>query len=270
MERINLGLINIMPNAFNYQKLLMKSISGVSHEVQLHPMKLVDHVYSSSSEMMDSSPSFWQVIDKTSLDLLILTGSPVEHLEFSQITYWRELCKVLDFASNNITSTLGICFGGLAIAKFLGIEKRISQQKHFGVLPFTSSGKNTALIGSKFSEFYMPVSTWARIDDESLKLKLNESVVSLAHNDEMGHGVLETKDKRFLMMMAHPEYSLETLEKEWVRDSDKSVPYALNLTESDFCQYKRYMEVASPNFFVNWINQHFKVSKRASLSCEII
>jgi homoserine O-succinyltransferase len=194
--------------------------------MQIEPVwiRLKTHSYSSSDQdhLKNEYVTFQQAIRYKHLDGLIVTGAPVEEIPFEEVTYWDEIKRILKYARNNIASTLGMCWGGLAIAKFLGIEKTLFNKKVFGVFEIRNLERNHRITGDMDDVFYCPHSSHSGIDDKSLELARDEGIINLlAYSGEAGYTIFESTDHRFLVHLGHPEYEPGRLIDEYQRDMKK-------------------------------------------------
>ena len=135
IRALRIGILNIMPKAETYEFNLIHPLGRSIMQIEPVWIRLENHNYSSSNQAHIDNLycTFEEAIHNQHLDGLILTGAPVEHIPFDEISYWDEVKRILKYASHNISSTLGICWGGLALAKVLDIPIEIYPEKLFGV-----------------------------------------------------------------------------------------------------------------------------------------
>jgi homoserine O-succinyltransferase len=255
-RKTKIGLVNIMPNALQYERLIKDAIKDLEEVVEIYPIRLAAHNYTSSSEVESAYETFDALIQRIELDLLIVTGAPVEDLDYEDIYYWDELIKIIRYAEKSFKSTLGICFGALALAKYLGIDKQVSPRKFYGCYRFQRCSADNRYLAGEHADFHMPVSTWARLDDNDVKSKLGNRVHALAHHPDLGYGLLETNDRKFLMLLGHPEYTIDTLRAEWLRDSGQGYGYTRNFSERDFDEMHRIYAPGRLPLISRWIAAH--------------
>ena len=170
------------------------------------------------------------------------------------MTYWDELSKIISYARKNIISTLGLCWGGLAISKTLGIDKKMYDSKLFGVYKTRNIDKTHKITGEMDDYFYCPQSRHAGIDEEVLeKESLKGTINLLAHNEDSGYIIYESSDGKFIVHLGHPEYHTTRLIEEYERDVQKgrmdvNAPINLNLT-NPINRWRSH----SFEFFSQWI-----------------
>jgi homoserine O-succinyltransferase len=133
---LRIGIVNIMPRAELYEAHLVRPLARAPLPVTPVWIRLQSHVYGSSDAAhieQRTYVTFDRAVAREPLDGLVLTGAPVEELEFRDVRYWTELCEILGYCRARVPGVLGICWGGLALAKQLGIEKQVFEKKLFGV-----------------------------------------------------------------------------------------------------------------------------------------
>ncbi|NEP85107.1 MAG: homoserine O-succinyltransferase, partial [Okeania sp. SIO3B3] len=150
IRALRIGILNIMPKIETYEFNLLHPLGQSVIQIEPIWIRLVSHSYKSSNQdhLKSLYISFEDAIKDKHLDGLILTGAPVEEIPFEEVKYWSELMRILKYAKNNIASTLGICWGGLALAKFMGIDKEVYNKKIFGIYQTKNLMKNHKLTGN--------------------------------------------------------------------------------------------------------------------------
>jgi len=224
IRALRIGILNIMPQAESYEYSLLQPLGQSIIQIEPVWIRLKTHTYSSSDKKhMDSLYiTFEKAIEKAYLDGLLLTGAPVEEIPFEEVTYWDEIMRILKYARHNIASTLGICWGGLALAKYLGIEKELSPKKIFGAFETKNLNRKHRITGNMDDVFYCPQSRHSGISDKVMEAERDKGTINLlAHAGQAGYIIFESSDQRFLMHLGHPEYEPERLVYEYKRDRDK-------------------------------------------------
>ena len=159
-------------------------------------------------------------------DALIITGAPVEQMEFSEVGYWRELERVMAWAKENVFSTLFICWAAQAgLNYFYGIRKRVLKEKMFGVFPHRVLDRSCKLVRGFDDEFFIPVSRHTAVDEEAVYASNRLRVV--AASEESGIGLIVSDDERFVFATGHSEYDAGTLAAEYFRDVNRGLPIAV-------------------------------------------
>ncbi|MDA3938460.1 MAG: homoserine O-succinyltransferase [Spirochaetia bacterium] len=253
---LRIAILNIMPEANTYEYNILFPIGRAIIQIEPVWIRLKTHAYKSTSkEHLDELYiSFEEAIKYKGLDGLIITGAPVEEKSFKDVWFWDELSGILDYAKDNIASTLGICWGGLALANYIGIDKMLFDKKLFGVYPLDNIDRNNRITGDLDDVFMSPQSRHAGISDKVLEAERDKGNISLlAHSDEAGYVIFETTDKSFIMHLGHPEYETDRLVNEYKRDLAKGrpdVPMPLNLNIND---PKNNWRGHSLEFFQQWV-----------------
>lgn len=222
-RHVRIGIINIMPRVEAYEPSLLAPLASLSARVEPVFVRLASHGYQSSDhEHLDRFyRPFEEVIAERPLDGLLLTGAPVEELAYEDVHYWRELAELLGHARTHINATLGLCWGALALAKVLGIEKRVYPRKIFGVFEDRVLVPAHDVLADGSASFVCAHSRHSGLEPDDLGRAAEDGVVRvLARGERTGATMFETPDRRFLGHLGHPEYEGERLAFEWKRDRD--------------------------------------------------
>lgn len=236
---LRIGILNVMPKAEEYEFSILQPLGRSIIQIEPLWIRLESHAYASSNQehVRELYLTFEQAIRRAPLDGLVLTGAPIEELPYEQVRYWNELRAILTFAHRNVASTLGICWGGLALAKILEIEKDLLPKKLFGVFQNRSLVREHPITGDTDDVFFCPQSRHAGIRSETLERAQVDGVVRLlSFSVETGYTIFESADRRFLMHLGHPEYEPGRLVFEYRRDAaagraDVDPPRNLDLDE---------------------------------------
>jgi len=218
---LRVGVLNVMPKAESYEPYLLRPLAHSELVIEPVWIRLDSHSYSSSNlaHIERHYRGFDQARSEGPLSGLILTGAPVEELPFEAVHYWRELSTILEFARNNLKGTLGLCWGGLALAKMVGLDKVLFARKLFGVFQNRSLNSLHPVTGAFDDAFFCAHSRHSGISDGTLEDASDRGLVNLlSHGPETGYTIFESADRRYLMHLGHPEYEASRLVHEWVRD----------------------------------------------------
>jgi len=255
---LRLGIINIMPRAEAYEHFIVRPLARAVLPVEIVWIRLRTHRYASSDgeRIGGDYVEYETAVRDRPLDGLILTGAPVEEIDFREVHYWDELSEVLLAARGEVASTLGLCWGGLALAKLLGIEKRLFERKLFGVFQHTNLSPEGDLLAGFDDVFWCAHSRHSGANDREIEAARDDGRIRLlAHGPEAGHTIFESHDGRFVMHLGHPEYEPARLAEEWERDAA--------LGRSDV-QPPRYFDLRRPvsvwrshcnDFFSQWLRR---------------
>jgi homoserine O-succinyltransferase len=218
---LRVGIINIMPRAETYETNLLRPLARAASLVSPVWIRLQSHIYGSSDaqHIARRYVTYEHATSAAPLDGLILSGAPVEELPFEDVHYWPELDAILRHARDRVPSTLGLCWGGLALAKQLELDKQRFAKKLFGVYQNRNLAPNAGVLGDSDDLFWCAHSRHSGISDEVLERAARDGRVTLlSHAADTGYSIFESTDGRYLMHLGHPEYDARRLAFEWERD----------------------------------------------------
>lgn len=221
---LRVGILNIMPNLEGYEFNLLHPLGRSIIQVIPVWIKLKSHSYKSADPShLEKNYITYEEAMETGLDGLIITGAAVGKIPFNDIKYWPEIQSIFEHARKNIVNTLGICWGGIALSHFLGLNRTFYPVKHFGVFKgeLVAHSHKHPVIGGMDDVFDCPQSRYSKIDDSELERARDEGVLNLlARGEESGTFIYETTDHRFLMHLGHPEYNRDRIKFEALRDQE--------------------------------------------------
>jgi homoserine O-succinyltransferase len=218
---LRVGIVNIMPRAETYEANILRPLARATLPVSPVWIRLCSHEYASSDadHIRRRYVRFDEAIRDQELDGVIVTGAPVEELDFQAVHYWTELSEILLFCRTHVTSVLGLCWGGLALAKLMGLEKQVFDTKLFGVFQNRNLAPQHPILGGADELFWCAHSRHSGVRDADLEAAANAGTVTLlAHGTETGYSMFESSDGRYLVHLGHPEYEASRLGEEWARD----------------------------------------------------
>ncbi len=217
-------LLNLMPTKIDTETQLSRLLGNTPLQVELTLMHMRSHRSKNTSEehLLAFYTTFDQICHKN-FDGMIITGAPVEQMEFEEVEYWEELCEIMDWSLSHVHSTFHICWGAQAgLYHHFGVQKRPLEKKLFGVFPHVADYKRSILFRGFDDVFMVPHSRHTTIDRADLEgipgLKI------LASSEQAGVFALSTKNGRQIFITGHPEYDADTLKKEYVRDVTAGKP----------------------------------------------
>ncbi|MBQ7336621.1 MAG: homoserine O-succinyltransferase [Clostridia bacterium] len=217
-------LLNLMPTKIDTETQLSRLLGNTPLQVELTLLHTQSHRSKNTSEehLLAFYTTFDQIKDNN-YDGLIITGAPVEQMEFEEVGYWDELCRIMDWSLTHVHSTFHICWGAQAgLYHHFGVQKKPLEKKLFGVFPHVADYKRSILFRGFDDVFMVPHSRHTTVDRADLEnipgLKI------LASSEEAGVFALSTKNGRQIFITGHPEYDADTLNKEYVRDVKAGKP----------------------------------------------
>ena len=221
---LNVLILNLMPTKIVTETQLLRKLSNTPLQIQVELLRTSSYLpqHTDSDHLESFYTTFDQVKDRK-FDGMIITGAPVENLDFADVEYWDELCQIMEWTRTHVHSTLHVCWGAQAALYYhYKIPKYSLDKKLFGVFAHTAVKKQSPLFRGFDDVFYVPHSrhTSTRVEDV---LKVPELEL-LAVSDEAGLFAVKSEDNRRFFITGHPEYDADTLEKEYRRDLDKGLP----------------------------------------------
>ena len=211
-------ILNLMPKKIETETQLLRLIGNTPLQVEIeliHP-KTYRSKNTSQEHLLTFYKTFADIQDQK-FDGMIITGAPVEHLEFEEVAYWEELKEIMDYSRKNVTSTLHICWGAQAgLYHHYGIEKYKLAEKIFGVFPHTVNNRRTKLLRGFDDEFWVPHSRHTEVRREDI-VKV-PGLQILAESAISGVSIIATEDGKQIFLTGHSEYDPITLKNEYERD----------------------------------------------------
>ncbi len=211
-------LLNLMPTKVETETQLARVLGNTPLQIELELIAPDSHTSKNTSQahMLAFYKSF-EDIKHRYFDGLIITGAPVELMDFEEVDYWPELCRIMEWSKTHVHSTLHICWGAQAgLYYHYGVPKRILPQKLFGVFRHTLEEPNYILFRGFDDEFWVPHSRNTTVDREDIE-RIPELKI-LAVSPEAGVYAVKTDQGRQVFLMGHAEYDRDTLKKEYLRD----------------------------------------------------
>ena len=211
-------LLNLMPATADTETQLARVLGNTPLQIELELIAPSGHVSKNTSQahMLAFYKTFAEVKDRT-FDGLLITGAPVELMEFEEVDYWPELCEIMEWSKTHVHSTLHICWGAQAgLYYHYGIQKKTLDQKLFGVFQHTVEDPNFILFRGFDDKFWVPHSRNTTVDREDIEAIPGLKV--LAASPEAGVYAVKNDGCKQVFLMGHAEYDRDTLYKEYMRD----------------------------------------------------
>lgn len=220
---LRLAILNLMPTKITTETQIIRLLSNTPLQIELTLLKTATHVsQNTSEEHMQAFYRTFAEIKHEKFDGLIITGAPVENLDFSEVDYWDELCEIMDWSKKNVYSTLHICWAAQAgLWHHYGIPKHSLPKKMFGVFDHRTIQPNHPLMRGFDEVFKAPHSRHTEIRREDIE-KCGK-VEILAESDEAGVYIVASKKRRLFYVTGHSEYDAGTLAAEYFRDVDRGL-----------------------------------------------
>ena len=253
-------ILNLMPTKIVTETQLARLLANSPLQVQLTFLQTKTHdTTHTPQEHMKAFYKTFDAVRNERFDGMIITGAPVEQMEFEEVDYWDELTKIMDWTNTHVTSTMFLCWGAQAsLYHFYGLKKRMLPEKKFGLFWHKVNNRKIPLVRGFDDEFLAPHSrhTEVPIDD----IRACKDVTILAESDEAGFYLGMAEEGRKIFVMGHPEYDRMTLDGEYHRDKDKGLPIEIpkNYYKNDDPNTKPVLLWRSHanNLYTNWLNYY--------------
>ncbi len=253
-------ILNNMPIKQDTELQLLRMLSNTSLQVDVTFMNAKTHVsQNTSANHLNKFYNTFDEIKDQKFDGLIITGAPVEDIPFEEVDYWEETCEIMDWAEENVTSTLHICWAAQAgFYHYYGINKADLPQKLFGVYEHNVMNRKVPLVRGFDDIFLAPHSR--HTETPSKAIHDCKEVTVLAESDKAGVFLAIAENGKKIFVNGHPEYDRYTLFNEYKRDKDKGldiqIPY--NYFPDDNPENKPLLQWRSHsnNLYSNWLNYY--------------
>jgi len=221
---LQIGLLNLMPKKVQTETQFARLIGATPLQIELTLIRMSEHEpKNTSAAHLETFYQPFREARERHFDGLIVTGAPIEHLDFEAVGYWSELREVFDWTQTHVHSTMGVCWGGMAMLHhFHGIPKHMLPAKAFGCFRHQRIAPSSNLLQGFSDSFVVPVSRWTEVRDEDLQLHPELRV--LIHSEEVGPCLIEDAGHRAFYMFNHLEYDSTTLKEEYDRDVASGSP----------------------------------------------
>lgn len=216
-------LLNLMPKKIETETQFARLLGNTPLQVEMEMMYTTSHKSKNTSE--EHLLAFYKTFDEikdNKYDGMIITGAPVENMEFEEVEYWDELCKIMEWSKSHVTSTFHICWGAQAgLYYHFGIQKHPLPKKCFGVYPHKVDYKRSILFRGFDDTFMAPQSRHTTVYAEEIKKVKGLKI--LASSKKTGVYAVSTSKGKQIFVTGHSEYDKDTLKNEYLRDKEKGL-----------------------------------------------
>jgi homoserine O-succinyltransferase/O-acetyltransferase len=253
-------ILNLMPLKIATETHILRLLSNSPLQVEIVLLHVEGHVSKNTPiEHLESFYKYFSQIEKEKFDGMIITGAPIEHLEFEDVDYWGELVRIMDWSKSHVTSTMFICWGAQAgLYHFYNIPKYPLQNKMFGVFDHTINNPLVPIIRGFDEIFQAPHSRHTEIRREDIE-KINELEI-VSESKEAGVYLVVARNGRQIFITGHAEYDPTTLKDEYVRDVKKGLDIDIPkhyFKENDPANLPRVRWKSHAHLlFSNWLNYY--------------
>lgn len=223
---LRIGLLNLMPKKIQTETQFARLIGASPLQIDLNLIRMTEHQSkTTSAQHMDAFYRSFAEVEASGekFDGLIITGAPIEHLEFEDVTYWEEMERVFAWTQTHVHSTFGVCWGGMAmINHFHGVRKHILPQKAFGCYRHETIDHGSPYLRGFSDDFIVPVSRWTEMKQDEIDAASGLRTLLASH--DAGPCLIEDPAHRALYIFNHFEYDSGTLKEEYDRDIAAETP----------------------------------------------
>lgn len=257
---ISIVIVNLMPLKEDTELQILRALSNTPIQVDVSFVACATH--ESTHTSMSHLNKFYQTFDEIkhhNFDGLIITGAPVEQMEYEKVDYWDEICQIMEWSKTHVTSTLHLCWGAQAgLYYHYGIQKRMLPKKKFGVFEHKVLNRKVPIVRGFDDVFMAPHSRHTEVAKEDIEA--DERLTILAESEEAGVFLVLAEDGKQIFVMGHPEYDRLTLRNEYYRDKEKGLPIEIpkNYFPDDDDSQKPLLtwRAVSNCLYSNWLNYY--------------
>ena len=220
-------ILNLMPLKEDTELQLLRSLSNTPLQVNITFIRTGTYESKNVAKVhLERFYSTFEEIKKRRFDGLIITGAPVEKMDFEEVKYWEELTKIMDWSKENVTSTLHICWGAQAGLYYrYGVNKYDLPEKLSGVYEHHTFHRRTPLVRGFDDSFFVPQSRYTGVNKE--EIEQNPLLEIVAESEISGPYLIIAEEGKNIFVTGHPEYDTMTLDQEYRRDVEKSLKPAM-------------------------------------------
>ena len=220
---LQICILNLMPLKEDTELQLLRALSNTPLQIDVSFMRVSSHqALNTSPNHLNRFYNTWDELKDNTYDGMIITGAPVEQLQFEEVDYWKELCNIFEWTKTNVTSTFHICWGAQAgLYYHYGLKKIMLPEKLFGIYRHKVLQRKVPLVRGFDDIFLMPHSRYTAVPARAIHEC--KDLVVLAESDEAGVMLCMSRDGKQIFSMGHAEYDRLTLDKEYRRDVAKNL-----------------------------------------------
>ncbi len=262
---LKIGLLNLMPKKIQTETQFARLIGATPLQIDLTLIRMTEHQSKHTSPAhMEAFYKPFQEVKAHRFDGLIITGAPIEHLPFEEVTYWDELTEVFAWTQSHVHSTFGVCWGGMAMVHhFHGVPKHMLGTKAFGCFRHRNLAQSSPYLNGFSDDLLIPVSRWTEVRQADIDTA-GGGLQTLLASDQVGPCLVEDPAHRALYIFNHLEYDSHTLKEEYDRDvgAGKQIAVPVNYYPDDDpakAPTNRWRSHAHL-LYGNWINQIYQTT----------
>jgi homoserine O-succinyltransferase len=261
---LRIGLLNLMPKKIQTENQFARLIGATPLQIELSLIRMSEH--QTRNTAADHMKEFYRPFADVEasgekFDGLVITGAPIEHLPFEDVTYWDELTRLFDWTQTHVHSTFGVCWGGMAmINHFHGVKKHMLPHKAFGCFRHQNIAPSSQYLRGFSDDCVIPVSRWTEMRQDEIDAR--PALSTLLYSDDAGPCLVEDQSHRALYIFNHFEYDSDTLKQEYDRDVAEGTPINIPMNyypDDDPAQSPQNRWRSHAHLlYGNWINQIYQ------------
>jgi len=261
---LRIALLNLMPKKIQTENQFARLIGATPLQIDLSLIRMSEHqTKTTAAEHMAEFYRPFQEVKHEKFDGLIITGAPIEHLPFDEVTYWEELREVMEWTQTNVHSTFGVCWGGMAmINHFHGVKKHLLDHKLFGCFRHTNMDAASPYLRGFSDDCVIPVSRWTEMRQDEIDAA--DGLKTLLGSDTAGPCLVEDATHRAIYIFNHFEYDSGTLKEEYDRDVaagvEINVPANYYPNDDPTKQPMNRWRSHAHLLYGNWINEIYQTT----------
>ena len=251
---LKIAILNLMPKKIQAENQLLRYLSNTPLQVEIKLLQTKSYTsHNTPLEHLNKFYSYFDEVVNEKFDGLIITGAPVEQMEFQDVAYWNELKEIMEWSKSNVYSTLHICWGAQAgLYYHYGVPKYPLENKMFGVFAHRVLKENVELTRGLDDTFFAPHSRHTEIKSKDIE-KVKELEI-LSESDDAGVFIVSTSDYRKVFITGHLEYDRETLKDEYFRDKEKGLEICIPENYDTTLEPAMSWRGSAHIVFANWLN----------------
>ena len=257
---IQILIVNLMPLKEETELQLLRSLSNTPLQIDVTFLTMTSHESkNTSTSHLNKFYLHFKDVKENKYDGMIVTGAPVENMEFEEVDYWNEITEIMDWSETHVTSTIFLCWAAQAsLYHFYGLKKKQLPQKMFGLFWHRVMNRKIPLVRGFDDVFLAPHSRHTEVSVEDIRTV--KEITILAESDEAGFFLGMADGGRKIFIMGHPEYDRVTLDGEYKRDLGKGMDTQMpkNYYENNDCNNKPLLlwRAHANNLYTNWLNYY--------------
>lgn len=255
---LRIAILNLMPTKIVTETQLLRLLSNTPLQIDITFLQTESYTSkNTSAEHLEAFYKNFSDVRDQKFDGLIITGAPVENLEFEQVAYWKELCEIMDWSRKNVHSSMFICWAAqAALYHKYSIPKYPTEQKVFGIFEHKIHNRSHPIVRGFDECFFAPHSRHSEVRREDIT-KCDKLEI-IAESDLAGVYMVASKNNRYFFITGHAEYDHDTLSKEYFRDKDKGldiqVPYNYFPNDDPTLKPQNKWRAHAHLLYSNWLN----------------